>query len=52
MVNDFEVLIGKAFSIDATATSSVSLCEVTTLDHEVVDDTMEDAAFVTAILSH
>ena len=41
-----EVLIFKLGTIDALATSAISVCEVTTLAHEIWDDAMEDGALV------
>lgn len=45
-VFQLEVLIRKAFSIDALTSSAISPSEVSTLDHEVLDYTMEFAVFV------
>lgn len=39
-----EVLVRELLTIDRFSTSSISTREVTTLDHEVRDDTMEFAA--------
>jgi hypothetical protein len=40
-VLQLEVLIGELVSVDGLATSAVALGKVTTLDHEVLDDTVE-----------
>lgn len=45
-----EVLIFEFVSVDRFATSAVVVCEVTTLAHEVGDDTVEGAALVTKTL--
>lgn len=42
-----KVFISKLGSIDGFASGAVVIGEVTTLAHEVRDDTMEDATFVT-----
>ncbi len=46
IVLQLEVLISKLGSIDGLATSSVSSGKVTTLAHELGDDTVEAASFV------
>ena len=43
---ELEVLIGKLLAVDGLATSSVSVGEVTTLDHELLDDTVEGGALI------
>jgi len=43
-VLELEVLIGELVSVDALSTGTVVVCEVTSLAHEVWDDTMERAA--------
>ena len=45
-----EVLIGELVAVDGLATSTVTLGEVTTLDHKVLDDTVEGGALVTKAL--
>ena len=45
-VFQIEVLIFKLGTIDALATSAISVGEVTTLAHEIWDDAMEDGALV------
>lgn len=47
---ELEVLIRKLLSVDGLATSSVSVGEVTTLDHELLDDTVEGRALVAIAL--
>ena len=42
----FEVLICKPFSIDTTSTSSISVCEVTPLNHKVLNDSMKERTLV------
>lgn len=46
-VLDLEVLIGELLAIDGLATSAVATGEVTTLEHELRDDTVEGRALVT-----
>lgn len=46
MVN-LEVFIVEAASVNALTTSTVTVSEVSSLDHEVRDDTMEDRALIT-----
>jgi len=43
-VLQLEVLIGELVAVDGLATGTVALCEITTLDHEVLDDTVEGRA--------
>lgn len=38
-----ELLIAELLAVNAFATCSIELCKVTSLGHEVRDDTMEDA---------
>lgn len=45
-----EVLVGELVAVDGLATSAVALGEITTLDHEVLDDTVEGGALVTKAL--
>jgi len=43
-VLQLEVLISELLTVDGLATSAVAASEITTLAHEVVDDTMEGGA--------
>ena len=45
-MSQLEVLISKLFAIDGFSASSVSSSEVTTLTHEVGNDTVEGGSFV------
>jgi hypothetical protein len=45
-VLEFKILIGKFFSVDAFASPSVSVGEVTSLEHEVGDNTVEHRSLV------
>lgn len=45
-----EVLIRELVAVDGLAASTVALGEVTTLDHEVLDDTVESGALVAEAL--
>jgi hypothetical protein len=45
-VLDLEVLIGELLTVDGLATSAVATGEVTTLKHELGDDTVEGGALV------
>lgn len=45
-VLDLEVLIGELLAVDGLATSAVATGEVTTLEHELGDDTVEGRALV------
>eukprot|EP01137_Pigoraptor_chileana_P018077 Opistho-2@77026 len=45
-----EVLILKLVAIDRLAASSIAVGEVTTLDHEVLDDTVENGSLVAEAL--
>jgi hypothetical protein len=49
-VLQLEVLVGELVAVDGLAASAVALGEVTTLDHEVLDDTVERGALVTKAL--
>ena len=48
-VLQLEVLIGELFAIDGLATSAVAVGEVASLDHEVLDDTVESAHEMTVL---
>jgi hypothetical protein len=53
-VLELKVLVLELYSVDALTTSSIASSEVTTLDHEGLDDTVETRALVVerlAILS-
>lgn len=50
-VLDLEVLIGELLAVDGLATSAVATGEVTTLKHELRDDTVEGRALVAEALS-
>ena len=45
-----KVLIGELVAVDALAASAVALGEVTTLDHELLDNTVEAGALVAVAL--
>ena len=45
-----EVLVWEFVAIDRFASSAVTLCEISTLDHKVLDDSMERRAFVSKAL--
>lgn len=45
-----EVLVSKLFAVDGLATSAVVVGEVTSLDHEVRDDSVEDSSSVAETL--
>lgn len=47
---DLEVLIGELLAVDGLATSAVATGEVTTLEHELGDDTVEGRALVSEAL--
>lgn len=47
---DLEVLIGELLAVDGLATSAVATGEVTTLEHELGDDTVEGRALVSETL--
>jgi len=49
-VLQLEVLIGELVAVDGLAAGAVTLGEVTTLDHEVLDDTVESRALVAKAL--
>uniref|UniRef100_A0A1L8E6Q7 Uncharacterized protein n=1 Tax=Haematobia irritans TaxID=7368 RepID=A0A1L8E6Q7_HAEIR len=42
----FEVLIFETFTIDGATTSTITACKITTLNHEIFDNTMEFAASI------
>mmetsp|Transcript_23541 Transcript_23541/g.47740 ORF Transcript_23541/g.47740 Transcript_23541/m.47740 type:complete len:211 (-) Transcript_23541:702-1334(-) len=46
-----EVLVRKLLSVDGLAAGAVALCEVSALDHEILDDAMEYAPLVVQRLS-
>jgi hypothetical protein len=46
-----EVLIREVTSVDALATTTIPTCDITTLAHKVLDDTMEGIALVVEGLS-
>ena len=46
-VLEVEVLVGKVTPVDGVSSSPVTAFEITTLDHEILDDTMEEGTFVT-----
>ena len=48
---DRESLIVELVSVDGLASSAITSSKVTTLDHELLDDTMEDGALVVQRLS-
>ena len=50
-MNLLEVLILELLAVDALTTCAVAFCEVTTLDHEALDDTVEARALVVERLS-
>ena len=50
VVSDVEVLIGELGSVDGHTTSAVVVGEVTTLGHEVLDDSVEGASLVGVLL--
>jgi len=45
-VLEFEVLVSELVTVDGLSSSSVATGEVTTLDHEVLDDTVEFGSLV------
>jgi hypothetical protein len=49
-VLELKVLIGELVAVDALAASAVALGEVTTLDHELLDHTVEAGALVAKAL--
>ena len=49
-VLQLEVLIRELVAVDALAASAVALGEVTTLDHELLDNTVEAGALVAVAL--
>lgn len=44
---ELEVLVGEPVAVDGLATGAIALGEVTTLDHEVLNNAVELGAFVT-----
>ena len=46
-VLQIEVFVGESFTIDRFTSSAISIGEISTLSHELVDDAVELAAFVT-----
>jgi len=49
-VLQLEVLVGEFITIDRLSTSAIALCEVTSLNHEVLDDTVEAGTLVSITL--
>jgi hypothetical protein len=49
-VLQLEVLVGELVAVDALAASAVALGEVTALDHELLDNTVEVGALVAEAL--
>ena len=49
-VLQLEVLIGELVAVDALAASAVALGEVTALDHELLDNTVEVGALIAEAL--
>jgi hypothetical protein len=45
-VHHLKVLILELLAVDALASGPISLCEITALDHEALDNTVEDRALV------
>ena len=45
-----EVLVSELLSVDALAAGAIAFCEVTTLTHEVSDDTVEGGTLVAEAL--
>lgn len=45
-MGELEVLVLELATVDGLSTSAVTVCEVSTLNHEVLDDTMESRALV------
>lgn len=45
-VLELEVLVVELVAIDGFTAGTVEICEVTTLHHEILNDTVEDGAFV------
>lgn len=43
---ELEILVGELGAIDGLAAGAIALGEVTTLDHEALDDTVEGGAFI------
>jgi len=49
-VLELEVLIWELLAIDGLSTSAIALCEITALDHESRDNTMEVGSFISIAL--
>ena len=49
-VLQLEVLVGELVAVNALAASAIALGEVTTLDHELLDNTVEAGALVAEAL--
>jgi hypothetical protein len=49
-VLELEVLIRELLAVNGLATSSVTVGEITTLDHELLDDTVEGGALVSVAI--
>ena len=49
-VLELEVLIRELLAVDGLATSSVTVGEVTTLDHELLNDAVEGGALVSVAI--
>jgi UDP-N-acetylglucosamine enolpyruvyl transferase len=49
-VSQLEVFISKLGTIDGLATSTITISEITTLNHKVLDDTMEAGTLITITL--
>lgn len=47
---ELEVLVGELCAVDGLSASSIATGEVTTLDHEALDDTVEGGALVAKAL--
>ena len=48
---EIEVFISEFLSVDRFTTTSVEMCEITSLDHEIWDDSMKDGSLVVQRLS-
>lgn len=42
----FEVLVVKLLPVDRFTTSTIEVCKITALDHEALDDSVEDRSFI------
>jgi hypothetical protein len=49
-VLELEVLIRELVAVDGLATGSVAVGEITALDHELLDDTVESGALISETL--